>query len=400
MKTPKNQKEDIKKRLKALGSHRFTGVAAGLVVAIVGVTLIFQSHAATSSSAAEAESGTVGGNAASVADSAASGGYKVSFGAGSGGGGAGGGGSNPYIAPGISKGIINDASASSDADAADMKTLGVKWVRGWMSCGNANGIKAAVQRFKDNGATYLPSYNCDINTSIDDYKSKLKADMQVLMPLGIHVWEIGNEMDGGWTSENNYCNNNSTPGNMQCAERAYTPFLKAAYETIHATDPQGVVVYGGLSSYDVNLGPWMEAMLSNPDQPWNYMDGFGYHPYGNSVDESMASMDSVKSYMAKNATFANKPIWITEYGCWSSGLGSQQNSPCSPQNESGKSDYMKGMLDRLKAWNKGTSFEIRTPICWYILHEQGSDAAGYGLKSGDGTGGHLEAYDMYKNYQF
>ena len=308
-----------------------------------------------------------------------------------------GGGGGGNAAPGISKGMVEDNNGEIAQDAADMQTLGVTWNRGWMTCGEGQGLTGMTNTLKAKGVVFLPTYNCDINTSINTYKSTLAADVKVLAPLGVHVWEIGNEMDGGWTQENNYCNNNSTPGQMDCAEKAYLPFLQAAYETIHANDPQGVVMYGGLSSYDVNVGPWLNAMYNS--QAWQWMDAMGYHPYGNSVDESMGSMDVLKQYMSKNAIWASKPIWITEYGCWSSGLGANQNSPCSPQNEAGKAAYITGMLDRLKAWNKGTPFEIRTPICWYILHESGS-TPGYGLTEIGGNRTYFPAFDAYKSYHF
>ena len=398
-----SQFRDNVKKLKKLvvQNPRYTAIASALVVAVVGGILIVQSHAASASLAKEAEDGTLAGNAAKVSDPAASGSYKVTFQAGSTGGGGGGGVStSPYAAPGISKGVIEDASKTSAADVNDMKTLGVKWTRGWLDCGDGQGQANIIKSMRDAGYTYLPTYNCGINESVDSYKAKLKADMQVLMPLGIHVWEIGNEMNGGWNEQDNYCNNNSTPGNMQCAEREYTKFLKAAYETVHANDPQGVVVYGGLTNWDVNFPPWMESMLSNPDKPWQYMDGFGFHPYGSTVNSSMGSMDQLANYMSKVPEFATKPIWITEYGCWTSGLGSGQQSPCQPQNEDGKAAYMKGMLDALKVWKKGTSFEIRTPICWYILHEPDLGVMGYGLKQGNGSGNYSAAFDMYKNYTF
>ncbi len=306
----------------------------------------------------------------------------------------------PLAAPGISKGMVEDDNGQNVQDAIDMQTLGVKWNRGWLNCGKGASQAGFAKGLQDHGVTYLPTYNCGINASVTTYKSQLAADMKALMPYGVHVWEIGNEMDGGWTSENNYCNNNSSPGNasvMQCAEKAYLVYLKAAYETVHATDPQGVVVYGGLSSYDQNISLWLASM--NSSKAWQWMDGMGYHPYGNNLNESMASMETLKSYMSKSADWSSKPIWITEYGCWSSGLGAEQNSPCSPQNESGKSAYIIGMMDRLKAWNKGTALEIRTPICWYILHENGS-TPGYGLTQTGGSRTYFPAFTAYKNYKF
>ncbi len=303
-------------------------------------------------------------------------------------------------APGISKGMVEDSNGQNAQDAVDMQTLGVKWNRGWLECGGGSGQASFAKGLQDHGVTYLPTYNCGITTPVATYKSQLAADMKALMPYGVHVWEIGNEMDGGWTADNNYCNNNASPGNasvMQCAEKAYLVYLQAAFETVHANDPQGVVVYGGLSSYDQNISLWLAAMVT--DKAWQWMDGMGYHPYGNNLNESMASMETLKTYMSKDPTWSKKPIWITEYGCWSSGLGAQQNSPCSPQTEAGKSAYITGMLDKLKAWNKGTDFEIKTPICWYILHESGS-TPGYGLTQTGGSRTYFPAFTAYKNYVF
>jgi hypothetical protein len=302
-------------------------------------------------------------------------------------------------APGISKGMVEDSNGSNAQDATDMQTLGVKWNRGWMECGGGSSMVSFAKGLQDKGVTFLPTYNCGINTAVATYKSQLASDMKALMPYGVHTWEIGNEMDGGWTAENNYCNNNASPGNasvMQCAEKAYLVYLQAAYEVVHANDPQGVVVYGGLSSYDQNISLWLQAMIN--DKAWQWMDGMGYHPYGDSLSLSMASMDTLYNYMSKDATWSTKPIWITEYGCWSSGFTSQ-NSPCSPRSESGKAQYIVGMLNALKAWHKGTSFEIKTPICWYILHESGS-TPGYGLTQTGGSRTYFEAFTAYKNYVF
>lgn len=300
------------------------------------------------------------------------------------------------MAPGISKSIVMDASRTNAQDIADINDLGAVWVRGWMNCDDASRLSSVIKQLKESGRTYLPSYNCPLNVGVDDFKSKLAADVKALMPLGIHAWEIGNEMNGGWTSQNNYCDNNSTL-TFDCAEKEYQVRLKAAYETIHAIDPQGVVIYGGLASWDKTLGPWMDELMSDPEKPWNYMDAFGFHPYGSTVAESMKTMDVIKGYMEKEPEFAKKPIWITEVGCWTSGLGSQQNTPCSPQTEAAKASYLKGLFDAMKVWNKGTTFEIRAPIAWYILHENGGSPAGFGLKNG---GSKLQAYDVFKNYQF
>ena len=380
-------------------------MAAFLIVFVVISLIIVVRAFGAMANVVEPENGSVGNGATKLTnDSSASGRGAVRFASVSGGTGGGAtppsttGGTPPAgAAPGISKGMVEDDNGGSGQDAADMKTLGIKWNRGWLECGGGAGQASFAQTLQAAGVTYLPSFNCGITTPIADYKAKLAADMKALMPFGVHVWEIGNEMDGGWTAENNYCNNNATPGNMACAQKAYLPYLQAAYETVHATDPQGVVIYGGLSSYDVNIGPWLKEMTAS--QAWQWMDGMGYHPYGNSLQESMASMDTLKNAMAANASWASKPIWITEVGCWSSGLGSQQNSPCSPQNESGKAQYLKGLMDGLKAWNKGTSFEIRAPICWYILHESGS-TPGYGLVQTGGSRTYFEAFTTYKNYVF
>ncbi len=307
-----------------------------------------------------------------------------------------GGGSTPVAsaAPGISKGMVEDSNAQFSQDATDMQNAGVKWMRGWMACGNTSEAVEVAKTLQAHGITFLPTYNCDINMSISTFQQTLAADMDALKPYGVHVWEIGNEMDGGWTPENNYCNNNATPGDMVCAQAAYLEFQKAAYSTIHTNDPQGALIYGGLSNWSTNIGPWLAEMKKS--QAWQWMDGMGYHPYGSTVDVTMASMDDLKTAMSADPAWASKPIWITEVGCWSSGLGASQQSPCSPQSEEGKASYIVGLMDAMKAWNKGTTFEIRSPICWYILHEN-SDTPGYGLLT-TGSRTLLPAYTAYKNY--
>ena len=106
-------------------------------------------------------------------------------------------------------------------------------------------------------------------------------------------------------------------------------------------------------------------------------------------------MNDLKAHMEKNSTWASKPIWITEVGCWASGF-SDQNSPCEDQSEQGKADQLTGFLNFLKTWNVGTTFQYRAPFCWYNLHEEGG-GTGYGLESGPG-GEKFPAFDAYKNF--
>ena len=70
---------------------RLTVLGAFLAVGILGAVLITVSHADTFSKGVEAEDGQIAGNAKKVADTAASGGNKVTFSSGTGGGGTGGG---------------------------------------------------------------------------------------------------------------------------------------------------------------------------------------------------------------------------------------------------------------------------------------------------------------------
>ena len=364
---------------------------------MLGILFLARSHAATFSVAIEAETGTKIGNYGAGDVQGASAQTAVRFGASS---------EQPGqplpsgATPGISKGIVQDNLGSSfKQDVVDVETLGVTYDRGQMFCGKGQDQVSTADLLVAHKAQFLANWNCDLSVGISSFESLLRSDVTILKAHGVHTWEIGNEMNGGFEDYNDYCNNSRT-GDMVCAEKAYQVRLKVAYQTIHAVDPQSVVLYGGLTDWDVTLGPWMEAMLADTaGQPWNYMDGIAYHPYGGTVSSSMDGMDRMKVFMSRNSKLVSKPIWITEYGCWNSGLNSDQQSPCNPRTEAGKTKYLTGMLDALKNWNKGTSFEIRTPICWYILHEN-DDTPGYGMTQASNPRKYFPVFDAYKSYHF
>lgn len=317
----------------------------------------------------------------------------VAFGKPIGGGGGG-------AAPGFSKGLDMDDGSGISQDAADAQSIGVTYARVGLDCGDTSQYTNMADTLKQHGINFIANYSfsssgCNAGISLADFTAKTKEDVNTLLPHGVHVWEIGNEENSGWNGESDFCGVNGS-GDRACAQRTFEPYLEAAYKTIHSMDPQAVVLYGGIDYDQGNVKAYLQAMLDNNTNPWNFMDGMAYHPYGDSLAQNEQAMNDLKSYMEQNATWASRPIWITEVGCWASGF-TDQNSPCETQTEEGKAQQLTGFLDFLKNWNKGTTFEYRAPFCWYILHEQGG-GTGYGLES-DSGGQHFPAFDAYKGFQ-
>lgn len=142
-------------------------------------------------------------------------------------------------------------------------------------------------------------------------------------PKGVHAYEIWNEpnLRGFWSS----------------SASTYASMLKSVYPVIKQADRQSIVVSGGLSplatyargeTRDIPTTDFVTSMYKAGVK--NYMDAFGYHPYGEQVlpfdyeewngwSIFNATTPSVQSIRQKYGD--NKPVWFTEAGAPTDGQG-------------------------------------------------------------------------------
>lgn len=142
----------------------------------------------------------------------------------------------------------------------------------------------------------------------------------------INAWEI-------WNEENS---NNFWKPNPDAT--AYANLLKASYKAIKESDPDAVVLVGGLSGDSVDkLGKKMADPRTFLKQLYEEgakgsFDGVAYHPYiaGGGLPTKVSDYNgwskmanestSIRSIMEANGD-ASKQIWITEFGVPTGGTG-------------------------------------------------------------------------------
>lgn len=113
-------------------------------------------------------------------------------------------------------------------------------------------------------------------------------------------WEFWNEQDIGFSHEGAW---------------DYAACMKAAYLGFKAGDRNLQVLTGAFCSYP--LRPYMKVALDN--DLGDYYDIFNYHTY-RAIEEYGTIIGDVRKVLAKYPA-ANKPIWITECGILSEGMG-------------------------------------------------------------------------------
>ncbi|AGB24959.1 beta-1,4-xylanase [Mycobacterium sp. JS623] len=100
----------------------------------------------------------------------------------------------------------------------------------------------------------------------------------------------------------------------------YVQLLKAAYQSIHAVQPNAVVVTGGVTSTPaatISDTSFVDQLYSNGAKP--FLDGIGMHPYtipyGISDDPKHVwnNLAIARTTMTNNGDAAKK-IWVTEWG--------------------------------------------------------------------------------------
>ena len=162
---------------------------------------------------------------------------------------------------------------------------------------------------------YAPSWATSMTgqPSASDYATFATAAVKRYAPLGVHVWELWNEENLGWTWNNEV--NVTSYGNV----------LEAGYRAVHAADGHAVAVLGGLGR-----GPNVPPLAVDPYTFLSklYAGGFGRYfdavalhpytaPYGpTSTDPNYGLFSQLPQFRSLMVGYGDsaKKIWITEYG--------------------------------------------------------------------------------------
>lgn len=221
----------------------------------------------------------------------------------------------PSARVGLGPAGIADLYQSDPAVRTMIKASGAKWVRleiNWGAIETAPGVydwsgpDAILADYATAGISVLGLINHIAGTkqsTWSDIDTRWQAFVTALVTRygsQIHTWEIFNEpsLPGyGWLSVD-----------LDAAQfwGAYTLLLARASKIIHALDPVGIVVLGGISSGGADYTPIYGYGAAA------CFDVFAYHPYGN-----VGQLAAVKSAINAAATAHGdivKPIWATEIG--------------------------------------------------------------------------------------
>jgi hypothetical protein len=237
--------------------------------------------------------------------------------------------------------IVANYSGSQLTSMFDqMAGAGVKWLRwdyGWQGGTTGSSRNGAADAVFQAAAT--AGINCI--ALLDDMTNSgaaatngfagawMSSAVQHLNSLGVHVFEIQNEMNYGsnWSS--------GTP-----SVSAYVATLKAAYQTIHAADSQAVVLHCGLAPYGSPTGSiqgsnwnpydWFKEMYANGAQ--GYFDASNWHLYCYpdmpETSDSSNTFNNLPTWayetMRANGDGAKK-VWCTE---WGTDTASEQAQTC------------------------------------------------------------------------
>jgi hypothetical protein len=101
----------------------------------------------------------------------------------------------------------------------------------------------------------------------------------------------------------------------------YVDLLRRSYAAIKATNPNAIVVLGGLSPgigngqvNTMSAASFLEGVYQNGGK--SYFDAVGFHPYDGSVSPDLYLKDYVNAVHDVMARYGdgNKPVWATEIG--------------------------------------------------------------------------------------
>ena len=154
------------------------------------------------------------------------------------------------------------------------------------------------------------------------------AQRYSVTPYDVHIWEIGNEVDG--ETEVDPEEDNLRPPEQGGGQPTwpfggcwgdmapeYVAFLSAAYEEIKAVDPGATVMMGGLA-YAVFDKWFIRDFLSNflAAGGGAYTDVVGFHwfPYRQPWATASEKAQELRDIMAVRGV--SKPLWLTETYMW------------------------------------------------------------------------------------
>lgn len=204
---------------------------------------------------------------------------------------------------------------------------------------------------------------------------------------GLHDWEVWNEPN--WS--------HFWPPQPDAA--AYAGMLKATYASVHAADPNAVVIVGGLSSgaadgIDIDAPTFLQQLYA-----WGvagFFDAVAIHPYtfprlaSDLASDSWQQIAALHNIMQENGDGAKK-VWVTEYGAPTDGpglraahAGTQSQSGVDHVSEAAQADIL---TNAVKAYK---TLPYAGPFFWYDYqdvppeHPKNAEDS-YGLVRADGT---------------
>jgi hypothetical protein len=179
---------------------------------------------------------------------------------------------------------------------------------------------------------------------------------------------------------------------------AYTDLLRRAYEAIKATDPEATVVSAGLAPTNhqdaeaMDDRAFLEAMYQAGAGA--YFDALGAHPYGFAYPPddprgahdglNLARLLDLREIMEAHGD-GDKPIWVTELGWTTAGVGEGSWLTISPQQQA---DYLTGAWRRAQrewpwlqvftVWNLSQGLPPTDEMAGYsLLGESGEPKPAY-----------------------
>lgn len=236
------------------------------------------------------------------------------------------------FAVGISPGgaILAQTPSAVSAELASMAAAGDKWVRidvPWVYVEPSPGsyswsaTDTALVDAVNDGLTvdaildYAPGWATSLSgqPNASDFASFATAAVKRYAPIGVHVWEVWNEENLGWT------------WNDAVNVTSYGRLLEAGYKAIHSADRQAVVLLGGLGrgpnlGMGLSIDPYDYLAQLYAGGFGRYFDAVALHPYSAPVGPTstspynvFAQLPQFRSLMVAYGDSAKK-IWVTEYG--------------------------------------------------------------------------------------
>ena len=226
---------------------------------------------------------------------------------------------NPTTAPNFVKGVSFNGAVYTDGDQFSAASDAPKSVSLGNSSDYAKFVKAAVERYKENGVKY---------------------------------WQVGNEPNrvDAWPAPN---------------AESYLPYLKGAYTSVHEADPGAVVLTAGMGGNSNKNGnvyalDYIKQIYAAIYKTTNhkqtngdgYFDIVSFHPY-TYPNRSTEFADGWKEMLQVRTTMEfvgdnNKKIWTTEFG-----------APTSVVTEQAQADILQYL------YAAGGKLDWLGPMFWY-----------------------------------